>query len=305
PDRGRVLVDGEDVTAVPTWRRNMGMVFQSFALFPHMTVAENVAFPLEVRAEPEALRRTRVAEALAMVHLDRHAASYPRQLSGGQQQRVGLARAIVYRPRILLLDEPLSNLDASLREELRLEIGEVVHRLESTSVYVTHDQREALALSDRIAVMQAGRIVQFDTPEMIHHRPASAFVAGFIGYANALPIEMEGGLGRLVQGQGFLRPADGRGISGRATAFIHASDIVLSPGDEQGENRIPCRIVATAFMGDHTEYVLACASDLRLKAEAPVGASSLSRGDQAVAILPADKLVIVSDHGAAAGAEPR
>ncbi|MGH7101333.1 MAG: ABC transporter ATP-binding protein [Acetobacteraceae bacterium] len=309
PDRGRVLVDGEDVTAVATWRRNMGMVFQSFALFPHMTVAENVAFPLEVRAEPEAQRRTRVAEALAMVHLDRHAASYPRQLSGGQQQRVGLARAIVYRPRILLLDEPLSNLDASLREELRIEIGEVVRRLEITSVYVTHDQREALALSDRIAVMQAGRIVQFDTPEMIHHRPASAFVAGFVGYANTLPIEMEGGLGRLVQGPGLLRPADGRGISGRATAFIHASDVVLSPalslGHEQGENRIPCRIAATAFMGNHTEYVLECASGLRLKAEAPVGASSLARGDQAIALLPADKLVIVSDEGAAAGAQPR
>ncbi len=305
PDQGRVLVDGEDVTGVPTWHRNMGMVFQSFALFPHMTVAENVAFPLEVRREPEGLRRRRVTEALAMVHLDRHAGAYPRQLSGGQQQRVGLARAIVYRPRILLLDEPLSNLDAGLREELRFEIGEVTRRLEITSVYVTHDQREALALSDRIAVMQAGRIVQFDTPEVIHRRPASAFVAGFVGYANSLTLEMQGGLGRLAAGAGVLRPADGRGISGPAIAFIHASDVVLCTSAQLGENRLVCHVAAIAFMGDHTEYVLEWGQGLKMKAVAPVGAASLVRGDEVTVFLPAEKLVVVPADAEAADAPAR
>jgi len=149
-DGGRVIVDGSDVTRVPTYRRNMGMVFQSFALFPHLTVEANVAFPLEVRGVAKTEQRERVTEALRMVHLSTLAERYPRQLSGGQQQRVGLARAIVYRPTILLLDEPLSNLDASLREEMRLEISQVTRALNITAVYVTHDQREALALSDAI-----------------------------------------------------------------------------------------------------------------------------------------------------------
>jgi putative spermidine/putrescine transport system ATP-binding protein len=302
PDSGRVVVDGADVTGVPTWRRNMGMVFQSFALFPHMTVAENVAFPLEVRREPAGLRERRVAEALGMVHLDRHAASYPRQLSGGQQQRVGLARAIVYRPRILLLDEPLSNLDAGLREELRFEIGEVTRRLEITAVYVTHDQREALALSDRIAVMQGGRIVQFDTPETIHRRPASAFVAGFVGYANRVAVEMAGGVGVMRAGGSVLRPADGRGISGPAVAFIHAGDVGLRPAGEPGENRLSCRVAAIAFMGDHTEYVLEHGPGLRLKAETRIGAEGFARGEPVVAVLPAEKLVMVPADGVAVDA---
>ena len=297
PDSGRVLVDGEDVTAVPTWRRNMGMVFQSFALFPHMTAAENVAFPLEVRREPTAGRQRRVREALALVHLERHADAYPRQLSGGQQQRVGLARAIVYGPRILLLDEPLSNLDASLREELRFEIGEVTHRLEITAVYVTHDQREALALSDRIAVMQNGRIVQFGTPEIIHRQPASSFVAGFVGYANAIPVDIEAGSARLRTGEAVLRPADPRGISGPAIAFIHAGDVALRPVAEPGENRLLCRVAALAFMGDHIEYVLEHLPALRLKAQVRSDAGIFAPGDPVAALLPAGKLVVVPGEG--------
>jgi ABC-type Fe3+/spermidine/putrescine transport system ATPase subunit len=230
PDGGHVVVDNVDVTRVPTYRRNMGMVFQSFALFPHLSVAANVAFPLQVRGLPRSEQRERVAEAVRMVHLDALADRFPRELSGGQQQRVGLARAIVYRPTILLLDEPLSNLDASLREEMRLEISQVTRQLGITAVYVTHDQREALALSDAIAVMNHGRIVQFGTPEEIYRSPTDDFVARFVGYANAIPIQIVGGCAR-VEADGSVLTTRDVSLTGAATAFIHASAVELEPRD--------------------------------------------------------------------------
>ncbi len=229
PDGGRVVVDGSDVTRLPTHRRNMGMVFQSFALFPHLSVAENVDFPLSVRGLSRADRQQRVVDALRMVHLDMLADRYPRELSGGQQQRVGLARAIVYRPTILLLDEPLSNLDASLREEMRIEISQVTRQLDITAVYVTHDQREALALSDAIAVMNRGQVVQFGTPEEIYRFPRNDFIAHFVGYANALPVVIAEGCAR-IEAVGTMLQADIAGLTGPATAFIHAGAIVLEFG---------------------------------------------------------------------------
>ena len=293
PDAGRILVDGVDITRVPTHRRNMGMVFQSFALFPHLTVAENVAFPLAVRGLSDAQRRVQVAEALAMVHLEPYRDSYPRQLSGGQQQRVGLTRAIVYRPTILLLDEPLSNLDAGLREEMRMEISQVTRRLGITAIYVTHDQREALALSDAIAVMNHGRIVQSGSPEEIYRRPASEFVARFVGYANALPVEIAAGIA-TVAGVGVIAADALRHLSGPATVFLHASDVSLGIGSEAGENQVACRVVDLAFMGDHVEYVAEHASGLRLKAHTPIGVTTHPRGSAVIATLPGDKLVIVA-----------
>src|SRR5512136_416903 len=186
PDEGRIFLDGTDVTDVPTHQRELGMVFQNFALFPHMTVADNVGFPLMIRSRPKDERATMMMEALRLVRLEGYAGHFPRQLSGGQQQRVGLARALVYRPKVLLLDEPLSNLDAKLREEMRFEIKEVVTRLGITAVYVTHDQGEALALSDRVAIMNRGRLEQLGTPEEIYEHPQSRFVAEFIGLSNFL-----------------------------------------------------------------------------------------------------------------------
>ena len=292
PDAGRVIVDGADVTRVPTYRRNMGMVFQSFALFPHLSVADNVAFPLQVRGMPRSEQRERVNEALRMVHLAALAERFPRELSGGQQQRVGLARAIVYQPTILLLDEPLSNLDASLREEMRLEISQVTRQLGITAVYVTHDQREALALSDAIAVMNQGRIVQFGTPEEIYRSPADDFVARFVGYANAIPVQIDGGCVR-VDADGAVLMAPDTKPTGAATAFIHASAVLLEPAHSTGPNRFPCTVVDAAFMGDHVEYVLNDQAGLVLKARAPIGTPVYTRGASVVAFLPDDKLIVV------------
>ncbi|MGH7155730.1 MAG: ABC transporter ATP-binding protein [Acetobacteraceae bacterium] len=292
PDSGRVLVDGEDITDRPTYRRNMGMVFQSFALFPHLRVAENVAFPLGVRGLARAEQQKRVAEALRMVHLDALAERYPRELSGGQQQRVGLARAIVYQPTILLLDEPLSNLDASLREEMRLEISQVTRELGITAVYVTHDQREALALSDAIAVMNHGRVAQFGTPEDIYRHPASDFIARFVGYANALPVTVSHDAAR-VDGTDVTMEADAQGPAGPATAFIHASAVTLDGPAADGPNRLSCAVVDLAFMGDHIEYVLRHAGGLQLKAHAPVGGQVHARGAEISVLLPRDKLIVV------------
>jgi putative spermidine/putrescine transport system ATP-binding protein len=292
PDAGRVVVDSVDVTRVPTYRRNMGMVFQSFALFPHLSVAANVAFPLQVRSVTRTERRERVAEALRMVHLDTLAERFPRELSGGQQQRVGLARAIVYRPTILLLDEPLSNLDASLREEMRLEISQVTRQLGITAVYVTHDQREALALSDAIAVMNHGRIVQFGSPEEIYRLPTDDFVARFVGYANAIPVRIIDGCARIEADDSVLMTPH-VSLVGAATAFIHASAVVLEPATSNGSNRLLCRVADTAFMGDHVEYVLRQEAGLQLKARAPIGTPIFTRGTNVAVFLPMDKLVVV------------
>lgn len=268
-DSGRILMDGQDITQVPTHRRNMGMVFQSFALFPHLTVAENVAFPLVLRGVALADRQQRVMEALRLVHLEELAASYPRNLSGGQQQRVGLARAIVYHPSVLLLDEPLSNLDAKLRSEMRSEISQITRSLGMTSVYVTHDQQEALALSDRIAVMNRGRVVQIGTPREIYERPKTRFVADFIGASNFFRVERH--LGRIhIEGQPLeLHIADLDGTpDGLYTVFVRPTDIALSLEAEgqPGDNRLPCQVLEAMFMGERIDYVLEVAKGVQLRA---------------------------------------
>ncbi len=186
PDSGRVLFNDEDVTALPIEKRNIGMVFQSYALFPNMTVEENIAYGLLVRKMPEVERKKRVGEMLEMMHIEALAERQITQLSGGQKQRVALARAIAPRPRALLLDEPLTALDARLRETLRVDINALLRSLGITTVYVTHDQTEAMALGDRIAVMEKGRISQVGTPRDIYFRPANRFVADFIGTMNTV-----------------------------------------------------------------------------------------------------------------------
>jgi putative spermidine/putrescine transport system ATP-binding protein len=186
PSSGSIEIDGRDMTRVPPYRRDVGMVFQNYALFPHMTAADNVAFPLRMRHRPKAEVERRVAEALSLVKLGDLGGRYPRQLSGGQQQRVALARAVVFEPRLLLMDEPLGALDRKLRKSLQLEIIHVARQLEATVLYVTHDQEEALMMSDRIAIFSAGRIEQLGSGDDLYDRPASLFVADFIGESNIL-----------------------------------------------------------------------------------------------------------------------
>ena len=192
PNAGRIFFGDRDVTTLSPEKRNAGMVFQNYALWPHMTVSQNVGFGLDVRRMPSAEKKTRIGESLELVRMSQYADRLPNQLSGGQQQRVALARAIAFRPDLLLLDEPLSNLDAKLRLEMRSEIRRISHELRITMIYVTHDQYEALSLADQIAVMSAGKIEQLGTPRDIYQRPRTRFVAEFIGETNFVSGEIQG-----------------------------------------------------------------------------------------------------------------
>ena len=183
---GRIELDGKDITQAKANTRGLGIVFQTYALFPHMTVADNVSFGLEMRKMPKAERQERVAQALALVHLEVHAKKYPRELSGGQRQRVALARALVIEPPVLLLDEPLSNLDAKLREEMQFELRQIQRKVGTTTIMVTHDQSEAMSISDRVVVMEAGRATQIDHPHRVYEHPRTRFISTFVGKANLL-----------------------------------------------------------------------------------------------------------------------
>ncbi|MCW8206835.1 ABC transporter ATP-binding protein [Verminephrobacter aporrectodeae subsp. tuberculatae] len=184
---GRITLDGRDITHAKANVRGLGIVFQSYALFAHMTVAGNVGFGLEMRKLPKTEQRERVAQALALVHLEQHASRYPRELSGGQRQRVALARALVIEPPVLLLDEPLSNLDAQLREEMQFELRQIQRRVGATTVMVTHDQSEAMSISDRVVVMEAGRAMQTGHPHRVYEHPETRFISTFVGKTNLLP----------------------------------------------------------------------------------------------------------------------
>jgi len=215
PDGGQLLIDGKDATYGAPYERDIGMVFQNYALFPHMTVAENIVFPLKMRKVDAASARKRAAEALELVRLPHVAQRFPRELSGGQQQRIALARCLVYRPAIVLMDEPLGALDKKLRDQMQLEIKRIHRELKTTIVYVTHDQEEAMTMSDRICLMNHGKIEQLGTPSELYFRPRTLFVADFLGESNLL----EGTVERVEGGQADVRFAqDG----GRARALAHA-----------------------------------------------------------------------------------
>ena len=213
-------------TFVPPEKRDIGMVFQSYAVWPHMTVTENVAYPLKIQKVPKEERAARVAEMLKMVHLDEYASRYPHQLSGGQQQRVALARALVMRPGLLLLDEPLSNLDAKLRESMRFEISSIQKELGITVIYVTHDQSEAMTMSDRVVVMSRGVIQQIGTPYDIYRNPANKMVADFIGLVNFVEGEVQGDR-VYISGTGVSFP-NTSGVTGSATIAVRPENIRMS-----------------------------------------------------------------------------
>src|SRR3954466_15692562 len=215
PDEGRILLQGRDVTTVPPNKRPVNMVFQQYALFPHMSVYDNVAFGLTVKRVPRSEHRSRIEELLRVVSLEGYESRKPRQLSGGQQQRGALAAGLLHRPAALLLDEPLGALDVKLRKQMQLELKRIQHELGTTFVYVTHDQEEALAMSDRIAVMDAGRVEQLGTPREVYERPATPFVADFIGSLNAVDLRIDELVGdysvaRLGDDDRVIAPAAGR-----------------------------------------------------------------------------------------------
>jgi putative spermidine/putrescine transport system ATP-binding protein len=241
-DQGAIRIDGEDVAAVPVNKRDMGMVFQQYSLFPHMTVRQNVAFGLEMRHVAAADRKTRVVEALDMVHLGEFADRYPHQLSGGQQQRVALARALVTRPRVLLLDEPLSALDAKVRVSLRDEIRRIQTELGITTLFVTHDQEEALAVSDRVAVMHGGGIEQIGTPEELYLTPSTPFTADFVGQSNRLRGDLRDG---DVFTYGFrLRALDTVLPDGPVLAYVRPEDMTFAP-----DGGLAATVVSSSFLG--------------------------------------------------------
>ncbi|MBZ4422567.1 ABC transporter ATP-binding protein [Myxococcus sp. RHSTA-1-4] len=253
PDSGVIRIGGETVTGpgvrVPPERRGLGMVFQSYAVWPHRSVEENVAYPLTLRRLAKAEVASRVKEALRWVRLEALATRRPHELSGGQLQRVALARALVASPRVLLLDEPLSNLDAALREELRAEIAALRARLGTTMVFVTHDQGEALALSDRIAVMNQGVIEQVDAPERLYREPATPFVAGFVGGANVLVGQVRDGAFHTAQGDTrFPLPPGTAAPDGPCTLVVRPEDLEL------GAEGTPLPLSARLFLGHAAEY---------------------------------------------------
>jgi len=234
---GEILLGGRPLTHVPPYRRNLGMVFQHYALFPHMTVHDNVGFPLRTRGTTRAETERLVEEALHRVHLPGYGARFPGQLSGGQQQRVALARALVYRPPVLLMDEPLGALDKKLREQMQLEIKHIQQELQLTVIYVTHDQEEALTMSDRIAVMRGGRVVQLGPPEDLYERPADRFVADFIGQSNFLEVTMrsvQDGIATAVTEGGLdvsLAVGEAGAEGTRVTLALRPERVRLSPAD--------------------------------------------------------------------------
>ncbi|MFZ4640857.1 MAG: ABC transporter ATP-binding protein [Nodosilinea sp.] len=249
PDQGQVLIDGQDVTALATRHRPIGMVFQSYALFPHMTVRQNIAFPLRARQRPSHLRSSRVEELLELVHLGPQGDRYPSQLSGGQQQRASLARALAAAPQVLLLDEPLSALDALVRQQLREEIRRIQKTLQITTLFVTHDQGEAMAMADRVAVMRQGRIDQIATPLELYETPSTRFSAAFVGNRNALELPLQDG--RIRFGQVLDMAVPGLG-SRRAIVFFRPEDVEFS---QNGVGH-PARIESKIFQGAHTRLHL-------------------------------------------------
>ncbi|SES19325.1 iron(III) transport system ATP-binding protein [Tranquillimonas rosea] len=253
PTEGQILIGGEDVTRLPANRRDVSMVFQSYALFPHMSVAQNVAYGLEAGGMKSRPARAAAREGLDLVGLSGMADRLPSELSGGQQQRVAVARALVLEPQVLLLDEPLSNLDARLRRRVRTEIRELQQRLGFTAVYVTHDQEEALAVSDRIVVMLEGQVAQAGPPRELYEAPASEFIADFIGEANVIDCEVtqvSDGTATVAIGAVQQTVPAREAVPGPAKLAVRANAIRLRPG--RGE--LPGRVLSAAYLGDHMEY---------------------------------------------------
>ena len=306
PDGGSIRIAGDEMTRVPAHRRDVGMVFQNYALFPHMTAAQNIAFPLQMRHVPRQEQQQRVDEALDLVKLATFGDRYPRQLSGGQQQRIALARAIVFRPRLLLMDEPLGALDKKLREALQLEILRISRQLGATVVYVTHDQEEALVMSDRIAIFDKGRIQQLGTGEDLYERPNSMFVADFVGESNMLRgrLERDGDGTWLQRGSWRWRVdpavASSTGVpdGGPAALVVRPEHlrVVATDAPRDGANAVDAAVTEILYLGPTRKIELALPDGVAAVVREPAGTAGDWRpGDQVRLEWSVDRAVVVPD----------
>jgi putative spermidine/putrescine transport system ATP-binding protein len=305
-DEGSIEIAGEEMRQVPPYRRDVGMVFQNYALFPHMTAAQNVAFPLQMRNIPRPEQKQRVAEALELVKLGLFGDRYPRQLSGGQQQRIALARAIVFRPRLLLMDEPLGALDKKLREALQLEILRISRRLKATVIYVTHDQEEALVMSDRIAIFDRGRIQQLGTGEDLYERPSSIFVANFVGESNMLRgrLERDGDGTWLQRGEWRWRIDPGTAgaadvSDGDPAALVVRPEnlrVVAVDTPRDGSNGVEAAVTEVLYLGPTRKIELALADGVAAVVREPAGTAGDWRpGDRVRLEWAVERAVVVPD----------
>ena len=295
--RGQIAIGGRRIDDVPIYRRNIGLVFQNYALFPHKTVFDNVAFGLKYRNVSKPEIATRVARALDMVRLPGSEKKLPSQLSGGQQQRIALARAIVFEPEVLLLDEPLSALDANMREEMRVEIKKIQKQTGITAIFVTHDQEEALSMSDRIVVMSAGTAEQIGTPQEVYDHPATTFVADFLGKANMLggkvtELTPEGATVLLTGGQ-TVRVQTARSLAnGEAvTVVVRPQKLSVTPGD--AANRLRGQVVSSSYLGGRIIYEIDIGEKAVLRVNTPITAQLAKEGDtMEVGFYPADCVLL-------------
>ncbi|MBV9783617.1 MAG: ABC transporter ATP-binding protein [Acidisphaera sp.] len=304
PDEGEVWIEDRLATHLPAYERDIGMMFQNYALFPHLTVYDNVAFPLRMRRERGARLRERVGAALAVVSLADKAHRMPSELSGGQQQRISLARALVYEPSIILMDEPLAALDKKLREQLQLEIRRIQKRLGITMLYVTHDQQEALLLSDRICLMNNARIEQVGSPDDLYFRPRSVFAADFIGDSNIFPAEVV----TMSAGQACLRGPGGSTLQAATDLALKSGDKVQvmirperlrigTPGQatELDDNCVPATLLETTFLGEATRYYASGPTGETFVSKALAGASSgVAPGEPVLLTADRDSIIVLS-----------
>jgi putative spermidine/putrescine transport system ATP-binding protein len=297
PSSGAVWVGERDITFAPPHKRDIGIVFQNYALFPHMSVGDNVAFPLRARRQPKATWARKVADALAMVELSGYESRGIGQLSGGQRQRVALARAMVFEPQLILMDEPLSALDKQLRETMQIELRRLHRKLGATIVYVTHDQREALTMSDRVAVLKNGRLVQIDTPERLYDRPCDAFVASFIGEATLLAVA-RAGEDAVRLGDTVLRTAHPLPRGDKLLLAVQTEKLVIDSGDSRdGVNRLACRVTEVLYQGESLRVFATLADGTAISLRQPGGHDSRRRipepgAPMSVVLDPQDTIVV-------------
>jgi spermidine/putrescine transport system ATP-binding protein len=305
PTSGEILLDGEDMAFTPPHKRNVNTVFQSYALFPHLSVFDNVAFGLRRAKVSKHEIKQRVAEALGMVQMDTYGKRKPSQLSGGQQQRVALARALVLKPAVLLLDEPLGALDAKLRKALQIELKALQQQVGITFIYVTHDQEEALTMSDRIAVMSDGQVEQVAGPQEVYEEPSTTFVADFLGVSNLMTATAHGadnGRCRVSLGEFDLHAGQGESSTrGETKIVIRPERIHLEPQDSTGENRIPGMVERVVYLGNANQVIIRLAHGESVQALVQNTGEELhySQGDPVRVHLPAEALRVLTDTGSA------